>query len=135
MKSIAVKTIRFQYTKEEEAVKKTWGNDWKKVMKDYKNHGACFVLTAVWSGYHSAQSKVVHRQYVPWEFSTDLETIKFTDGTYLDIRVDIVPLSLLVSQDRKMTYKSLIREALESGKTTYEVTPKKEVANQKEDSK
>jgi len=48
-----------------------------------------FVLEAEWSGYHSGQRRVCHREVLTRqrEAFEAIKSVRFTDGTYLEVSV------------------------------------------------
>lgn len=84
---------------------------------------ARFILEGEWTGYTSAQRRVVHRTVVDDRFAAkvkDLRCIVYTDGTSLLVRVrKALPREKVQTSD---TYGSLIREAAALGKSRVLVT-------------
>lgn len=84
-----------------------------------------FVVEGTWSGYRSAQRKVVHcavQSYAP-----KVATIQYTDGTTLDIKVR--PALKYERVKERNSYGDLIRQADRTGKsyvTVEELIEKKE---------
>jgi hypothetical protein len=81
-----------------------------------------YVLEGEWSGYHSGQQRMVHREVVTKkraEALRKLHTIRYTDGTVLYINVrQAKPRENVES---KLGYVSLIRDAERSGESYYEI--------------
>ena len=69
-----------------------------------------FVIEGIWSGYRSSQRKVVHRAvtHLPGRYE-HLRTIRYTDGTTLDLTIRPVKPRERVQEIKG--YTSLINEA------------------------
>ncbi|HZZ82028.1 MAG TPA: hypothetical protein VFE62_26245 [Gemmataceae bacterium] len=71
-----------------------------------------YILEGTWSGYHSAQRRIVHRQL--FRKPVNLSCIRYTDGTTLDISVRPAKPRERVKEIHG--YTSLVRDALAIGK-------------------
>jgi hypothetical protein len=122
MKTIT--TTRLILEPEERAITKRWGSDWARMKKDEKKHGAFFVLMGEWSGYNGC-SRLVHTEYVPYLHGEGivLRTIRYTDGTTLNISVRRFTVQTLLSQkvERKAAYDELVYKARASSQVEYAV--------------
>lgn len=69
-----------------------------------------------WSGYTSAQCRVVHRMYCSDKFAEKIKAlgygIRFTDGTYLILRITKVPRR---GKDVIRSYDDLIYKCINAG--------------------
>lgn len=76
-----------------------------------------FIIEGEWTGYTSAQQRVVHRTVVDDKFAAKAKALKaivYTDGTSLLIRIrKAEPREKVRVSD---TYSALIREAAATGK-------------------
>jgi hypothetical protein len=83
-----------------------------------------YVVEGKWSGYHSGQQRVVYREVIkPNKKSSErwknLHSIRYTDGTLLCISIrEAKPRERI---EQKLSYKSLVRDALYSGQFHHEV--------------
>ena len=50
-------------------------------------HNKRYVIEGMWSGYRSSQAKIVHRTITKYPEQFKVHTIRYTDGTTLDITV------------------------------------------------
>lgn len=116
---------RIVYDADENEIRKSWGLDWSRMMKDFKKYGYCQILIGKWSGYSDQQKSIQHVEYVPWG-STDemrLQSITFSDQTILTIDVQKVALEFILgAKIRRMPhYGILIQNARASMQSVYEV--------------
>lgn len=84
-----------------------------------------YILEGEWTGYTSAQRKVVHREVIPqarYKPLSKLHAIRFTDGTSLILSMRPAAARQRVQEVR--AYEALIREAERAGQSIYVVTPK-----------
>lgn len=123
-----ITTQRIVLDKDEMRIRKGWGTDWTRMQKDQKKNGGFGILVGSWSGY-SGSRRDVHTEYVPYSHISDmrLHTIRYTDGTTLDIMVHRVTIETLLQRkiERRAGYDRLIREARESAQEVYTITPVK----------
>lgn len=117
MKRIMVERIVFD--KDEREIKKSWGKDWSRMMKDAKQSGFFLILRGVWNG------KTVHTQYAPLSQRETivLREIVFSDGTTMGIDFNETTLEVLMMSKikRKAAYDDLITEARSQLVETYRV--------------
>lgn len=83
-----------------------------------------YVLEGEWSGYTSAQRRVVHCEIVPKrrvEALRKLRLIRYTDGTTLIVTVREAKRGERIKEVK--SYSSLIREAESAGHWEYIIRP------------
>lgn len=82
-----------------------------------------WILNGTWSGYSSSQTKIVHTAIISaeqYEKAKHLHTIMYADGTSLSLEFSEYNPNYPVHE--KLSYKSLIDEAIKLGKSTVSVT-------------
>lgn len=126
MKTITVtRTVLEPWERE---IRKTWGEDWKRMKKDQKKEKPFGILTGRWHG--PTGSRIVHVEYVPGDHAKKivLREVIFTDGTRMSISVETMSIPWLLAKGhrKKMGYKGLIDEARASCAQTYNVVGVKE---------
>lgn len=110
----------------ERQIRATWGADWKYMRADEDRHGKFAILTGGWSGYAGGGRRPnIHVQYLPFEQTKTirLHTIRFTDGTTLDIFVEWMTIEGLLLQGlkKRLTYDDLIKTARGTLQEEYQV--------------
>lgn len=84
-----------------------------------------YVLEGTWTGYTSAQSRVVHREVVDErraERLRNVRSIRYTDGTCL--LLDLRPALPREKVESKLSYSSLIRDAEAEGAAEFIIRAK-----------
>ena len=120
-----ITTTRLVLDKDEREIRKSWGYDWPKMVKDEKKHGHFTVLFGDWSGYRSSQYQITHVQYVTPKEAEEIKLrhIGFTDGTSMSIWMVKLTISDLLKKQyrKKLGYSSLIDKGIRSGKPSFNV--------------
>ena len=122
MRTIEYTVTKIILTSEEKAIRKSWGEDWKNLLKTEKALGYITLMIGTWSGY-PGQTNCDTKRLQHCTVAKDASihpykgTIVFTDKTTLDvITIKLTLESLLSNGYRKNTnYKELINEMINGG--------------------
>lgn len=117
-----VMTERIVLDPEEREIRKSWGDDWKKIMADMRKFKRACLLIGMWQKNGSVERKMYHAEYVKNEHSrgTVLHSIVFPDGTLnVDIRAFSLEQIFEWKVRRDLRYMDLINAARESLEPVY----------------
>lgn len=115
MRIITYTTQRLVLTPDEKIIAKSWGPQWKSMVKSHLKGEKIPLIIGEWSGYRSSQRRVVHTSLAPKNTqSGHLGMIKYSDNTTMDTVVKAYPLQEILDQKREQltSYTDAVRRML-----------------------
>ena len=99
MRIITYTTQRLVLTPDEKRIAKTWGPQWKSMVKSHLKGEKIRLIIGEWSGYRASQRRVVHTSLAPkGTQSGHLGMIKYGDNTTMDTVVQAYSLQEILDQ-------------------------------------
>ena len=115
MRIITYTTQRLVLTPDEKRIAKSWGSQWKSMVKSHLKGEKILLIIGEWSGYRSSQRRVVHTSLAPKNTqSGHLGMIKYSDNTTMDTVVQAYSLQEILDQKREplTSYTDAVRRML-----------------------
>lgn len=100
-----VTTTRISLTKDEREIAKTYGNDWQRMLAEYRKYGTLYILIGDWSGYRSSQYRYTHVVFMPRRRMKVLDVEadwrdhhRFTDNTNMSMWLQEMSIADIINQ-------------------------------------